>query len=64
MTEITELRAIAEQSRRRAALLPKGAARGVLEVMARELDRDADQMEREERSWIGRERRLNADRTD
>lgn len=60
MTDILELRTIAEHSRRKAALLPEGPARGVLEVMAREMDRDADLIEREERSWAGRERRLQA----
>ncbi|MDG2520263.1 hypothetical protein P7B02_01825 [Caulobacter segnis] len=61
MTDSLELRAIAEQSRRKAALMPDGPARGVLEVMAREMDRDADRIEREERSWtVWRDQPLSA----
>ncbi|WP_269714737.1 hypothetical protein [Caulobacter sp. NIBR2454] len=57
MNEAAELRASAEHSRQRASTMPVGPARGVLEVMAREHDRDADIIEREGPTWMGRERR-------
>lgn len=60
MSHATELRDDAERSRRLAAVTPDRAAAGVLKVMAREFDRDAERLEAEDRAMEARERRRQA----
>lgn len=56
MSQASDLRDEAERSRRLAAVTPEAAMRGALETMAREFDRDAERLERQDRAQEARER--------
>ena len=57
MTEAALLRLDAERSRRLAETTVQPAMRGALESMAREFDRDAERLERDDRVETAREGR-------
>ncbi|MFN3511548.1 MAG: hypothetical protein ACK41C_00765 [Phenylobacterium sp.] len=56
MSQASDLRDAAVLWRERAVAAPSGAAKGVLETMAREFDRDAARLEREDALLTLRER--------